>query len=297
MRIAMIGLGALGGIYLDRLTRGKPDLDVTVVADGERADRLRDGILLNGERRLWPVNTAGAADVVIVATKADGLAPAIDLARPYVRPGTIVVSLINGIHSEGVLAEAFPEASVVPAMTAGSDVVRRGSEIRFANFGRITFGDDAQPDAVAALAALFAEAGVPHVVPADMPHAMWWKFMGNCGINTTSALLDAEYGAFQGEGRPARELMILACREVIALANARGIALGDDDLAEWTAVVDTLDPSGETSMLQDMRAARPTEIDIFSGEVVRIGRESGVATPVAEALLLAIRAREQLVTA
>ena len=86
MRIGMIGLGALGGIYLDRIASGLPEADVFVVADGERADRLeRDGVRINGRDLRFPIVRPGdevaPADVLMIATKANGLEPAIELAR------------------------------------------------------------------------------------------------------------------------------------------------------------------------------------------------------------------------
>lgn len=303
LRIGFIGIGALGALYLQRVSAGLPDADVFAVADGERAARLeRDGVRLNGSplplRVERPMPDASRADVVVIATKAGGLDQAIALARPFVSDGTIVLSLINGIHSEVVLTEAFPRADVLLSMTAGSDVVRRGNEIVFENFGRIAFGrdrNDRPDDAVRRLDALLTRAGVPHEVPVDMRRTLWWKFMANVGVNPTSALLDAEYGRFQGEDSPAREVMRAAQRELIAVANALGIALGEHDLDEWQRTLDSLAPHGETSMLQDMRAARPTEIDIFSGEVVRLGRGLGIPTPVNEVLLNGVRARERIV--
>lgn len=305
MRIGMIGLGALGGIYLDRIASGLPEADVFVVADGERADRLeRDGVRINGRDLRFPIvrpgDEAAPADVLMIATKANGLVPAIELARCVVTEGTVILSLINGIHSEEALAAAFPQAEVLLTMTAGSDVVRRGNEITYENFGRISFGRETNAPAdevVASLDALLTAAGVPHEVPVDMRRALWWKFMGNVGINPTSALLDAEYRAFQGERSHARDVMLAAQRELIRIANAKGIDLGEPDLDEWLRVVETLAPQGETSMLQDMRAARPTEIDIFSGVVVRLGAELDIPTPVNEVLLHGVKAREALVGA
>lgn len=305
MRIGMIGLGALGGIYLDRIARGLPEADVFVVADGERADRLeRDGIVINGRDVRFPVvrpgSPAAPADLLLIATKANGLEPAIALARPVVAAGTVILSLINGIHSEDALASAFPQADVLLSMTAGSDVVRRGNDITYENFGRIAFGRETNApadDVVAALDALLTQADVPHEVPADMRRSLWWKFMGNVGINPASALLDAEYGAFNREGSHAREVMLAAQRELIRIAAAKGVDLGEGDLDEWLRVVATLAPHGETSMLQDIRAGRRTEIDIFSGVVVGLGRELGIPTPVNEVLLHGVKAREQIVGA
>lgn len=301
----MIGVGALGGIYLDRIARGLPEAAVFVIADGERAARLeRDGVVINGRVVRFPVvrpdDPVAPADLLIIATKANGLDPAIELARPHVRDDTVVLSLINGIHSEDVLAEEFPRAHVLLSMTAGSDVVRRGNEIVYENFGRIAFGRrsaGAADDVVRGLDDLLTRADVPHEVPADMRRMLWWKFMGNVGINPVSALLDAEYGAFQGEGSHAREVMLAAQRELIAIARAKGVDLGQDDLDAWLRTIAALAPHGETSMLQDMRAARPTEVDIFSGAVVRLGRELGIPTPVNEVLLHGVTAREELVAA
>src|SRR5690606_37679960 len=192
MRIAVIGLGALGSIYSDRSLRRAPETDLGAVADGARADRLQaEGVIINGERRVWPVARPGdatePADLVIIATKAGALDEAIDLARPHTGGETTVLSLINGIHSEPLIQEALPQAHVIASMTAGSDVVRVGGDVRFTNFGGIAFGPTtdvpADADRVTALDAFLTAADVPHEVPADMTHRLWWKFMGNIGIN------------------------------------------------------------------------------------------------------------------
>lgn len=305
-RIAFIGLGALGAIYAERITSGlAASADVFAVADGARADRLeRSGITVNGvpfrPRIERPAGASGPVDLLVIATKAGGLPAAIDLARPFVADGTIVLSLINGIHSEPILAEAFPSAEVLLSMTAGSDVERAGGDVAYENFGRIAFGRERNHPAdavVAGLDELLRNAGVPHEVPSDMQRVLWWKFMGNVGINPSSALLDAEYGAYQGADSPAREVMRAAQRELLLVANAGGVALTEADMDEWQRTVDGLAPGGQTSMLQDMRAARPTEVDIFSGEVARLGRAHGIPTPVNELMLNGISARERIVGA
>ncbi|WP_105567611.1 ketopantoate reductase family protein [Microbacterium halophytorum] len=305
-RIAFIGLGALGAIYSERIATGLAEsADVFAIADGDRADRLAaEGVTINGApfrpRIERPDASSGPVELLVIATKASGLSPAIDLARPFAGAGTVILSLINGIHSEPILAEAFPEAEVLLSMTAGSDVERSGSVVSYENFGRIAFGRERNEPADAVVSStdeLLARAGVPHEVPADMERVLWWKFMGNVGINPSSALLDAEYGAYQGADSPAREVMRAAQRELLLVANARGVALTEADMNEWQRTVDGLAPAGRTSMLQDMRAARPTEIDIFSGEVARLGREHGIPTPVNDLLLNGIRARERIVGA
>lgn len=82
-------------------------------------------------------------------------------------------------------------------------------------------------------------------------------------------------------------------QEVITLAKALEINLSEADIEDWRDILQTLSPEGKTSMLQDIEAGRPTEVDVFAGKVVALGRELGIATPVNAALLHAIRVLER----
>jgi len=83
-----------------------------------------------------------------------------------------------------------------------------------------------------------------------------------------------------------------AMREVIGLAAPAGVHLTVADVDNWYAVLDSLNPSGKTSMLQDVEAGRKTEVEMFAGRVVELGRRYGVPTPVNERLLERIRGLE-----
>jgi 2-dehydropantoate 2-reductase len=120
---------------------------------------------------------------------------------------------------------------------------------------------------------------------------MWWKFMINVGINQTSSLLGAPYGVFQTVP-DAQAIMEAAMREVIACAQASGVNLVEQDIADWYTFLNTLHPEGKTSMLQDVDAGRKTEVDMFAGKIVALGHEYGIPTPVNELLLHAIRVIE-----
>jgi 2-dehydropantoate 2-reductase len=146
-------------------------------------------------------------------------------------------------------------------------------------------------DRVRALQAFLSDAAVTCKTPENMEHAIWNKFMLNVGINQWSAVLGAPYGIFH-RCEDARELMRSAMREVQAVARARGIDLSDDDREHWFSIVNTLGAEGKTSMLQDVEAGRPTEVEMFAGRMVALGQELGIATPVNEILLHAIRAVE-----
>lgn len=123
-----------------------------------------------------------------------------------------------------------------------------------------------------------------------MVGSLWWKFMINTGVNQVSAVLRAPYGTFQDRESPARSLMIAAQREVIEVASASGVELGSDAIPRWLAVLDTLSPTGYTSMAQDVLAHRPTEVETFAGEIVRLADPAGIPVPVNATLLYLLRA-------
>jgi 2-dehydropantoate 2-reductase len=116
-----------------------------------------------------------------------------------------------------------------------------------------------------------------------MVRTLWWKFMINVGINQASAALRAPYSVFQN-AQEARELMESAMREVMALANKASVHLSETDLATWYTILARLNPQGKTSMLQDVEAGRKTEVEMFAGKVIELGRHYHLPTPVNERL-------------
>ena len=299
--ISVIGLGAVGASFAARISDAQPDTELRVVADGPRAERLRrEGVVVNGQAYHFPVVDPGEemtpADLVIVTVKCHHLVEAIEQVAHQVGPDTIILSLLNGITSEDALAEAFPQAYVPLAVVVGIDAVRDDAGVRYSSGGWVEFGDAVAGERSAGsvrLEGLLAAAGVTFTVQADMRHALWWKFLVNVGVNQVSALLEAPYALVQAEG-PARDLMIAAQREVVAVAQASGVDLTDADIAKFLDVLTTLGPDNYTSMAQDALAHRRTEVDQFAGIVVELGGRLDVPTPVNAVLLQAFLAKHQL---
>jgi 2-dehydropantoate 2-reductase len=299
--ISVIGLGAVGASYAARIADAHPETELRAVADGSRAERLRrEGVVVNGERYRLPVVEPGQhlvpADLVIVAVKCHHLAEAIEQLAGQVGPDTIILSLLNGITSEDALRAAYPEAAIPLAVAVGIDAVRDEAGVRYTTLGWVEFGDPVPGErsaGVVRLEGLLADAGIPYDVKNDMLHALWWKFLVNVGVNQVSALLEAPYALVQSAG-PARDLMIAAQREVVAVAHASGVDLTDDDIARFLDVLNTLGPENYTSMAQDALAHRRTEVDQFAGIVVELGERYGVPTPVNAVLLQAFLAKHQL---
>lgn len=285
-RIHLVGLGAVGAAYGARLLDAGLDLRVLVDED-RRARYASTATTVNGVDHLFPlVDRADRtrADLAIVAVKSPALAEAIELLRPSVGGSTTVLSLLNGIDSERLLAAALPGTAVLLGASVGIDAVREDRRVEYSSLGRILFGEPTNvlpyTEPVRSVADILALAGIEYVVPADMARQLWWKFLVNVGVNQVSAVLRAPYRLFQQPGSPAREAMIAAQREVIAVAGAEGVALTDADIDAWLTVLAGLGPDAYTSMAQDAIAGRPTEVDSFAGRVCELGDAHGIATPV-----------------
>ncbi|TCL56173.1 ketopantoate reductase [Hydrogenispora ethanolica] len=298
-KVYLSGLGAIGSAYASRLYESDPGL-VTVIADPERIERYRrQGIVVNGReypfRFVTPEAAAEPADLILIAVKQHHLAESIRAIRNVVGERTIILSLLNGITSEELIGAEYGPDKLLYSFVVGTDAVREGTRTRFSSMGKIVFGDKLNRTAspkVAAVKELFDRAGVPYQIPEDMLRELWWKFMMNVGVNQTSAVLKAPYGVFQKVGE-ARELMTMASCEVIRLAQKQGINLSEEDIRDYIGIINGLSPQGKTSMLQDVEAGRKTEVEIFAGTVVSLGRQYGVATPVNEVLLRMIRTLER----
>jgi 2-dehydropantoate 2-reductase len=301
--VALIGLGAIGSAFLNTLSKNAPDIRLRVIAGGERLVRYREsGVTINGETVRFETCDSGKPaaepdDLVIFATKFGSLPQAIEDARGYVGDNTILLSLLNGITSEDIIASAYGRSNPIYSYCVGTDATRHPEGVRFETMFKVPFGQaqnipgDYSGD-VLSVRSFFEKAGIGYEIPEDMQRSRWWKYMLNMGVNQTLAILREPYRALQRDGY-ARELARSVMLETVAIARAEGIALTPGDTDEAFRVVEQISPDGKPSTLQDIEARRKTEIDIFSGDLLRKGKELGVPLPVNEVLYKAIKAIEE----
>jgi len=297
--IAILGAGAMGGAYAAMLNSAEA-FETMFVARGPRAERLRrDGLIVNGlDLRLpvvGPEDGASPADLIIVALKHHHLEAALPDLAPLVGGHATIISIMNGLASEAIIGNIYGKDKLLLAISVGIDAVRKGNRMTYSNPGKVLFGESLNTEIsprVRQVQEAFNQAGIPHETPEDMIRALWWKFMINVGMNQASAAMRAPYGVFQ-KSDEARSLMRALMEEVIALARASTVNLTTKDIDDWLDILQRLSPAGKTSMLQDVEAGRPTEVDVFAGKVVALGRELGISTPVNHALLNIIRVLEQ----
>lgn len=286
LKVYLIGLGAIGGMIASRLySAGNCSLKV-IVDSSRRSKYMEQGVTVNGNKFLFdylcPDDKAEPADLIIISVKNHHLEAAINQMRPFVGPATNILSLLNGIDSEMVLGQEFGMEKLFYSFIVATDAVRIGTAIQYSNIGRIVFGEkgmSTHSPRVESIRALLESTEVPCENPKDIMRELWWKFMMNVGVNQTSAILKAPYGVY-AKSQTARDLMRDACLEVIRIAEKADIPLVEADIQVCFNILSSLSASKKTSMLQDVEAFRKTEVEAFSGTVIRLGREYGVETPV-----------------
>ncbi len=290
--VLVAGAGAIGSMVAWQIHRYDPGM-VSVLAGGERAGRYRrDGFVVNGKRldfTVSPVEGRGEPDLVIIACKAHHLGQVLDDLKNWIGPDTLILSLLNGIMSEQIIARSYGERRIPLAMIVGTDAWHGGNVTAFTKTGTIWFGDPVPGERsprIDAIESFFSRVGIAYRVPEDMRNRLWFKFMMNVGLNQVSAVLSRPYSVFKTGTRvsEATELLEAAMREVIEVARAEGISLGESEIAEVYATLDTLSDGGKTSMCQDVEAGRKTEVELFAGTVIELAARHGLPVPVNETL-------------
>lgn len=295
-----IGMGALGILYGHTIARALGKGSVTFLVDPDRKRRYEaDPPAFNGEPSPFvfcePKDYPSKAELLIFGVKGTNLKEAIDEVRAVVGPGTIIVSLLNGITSETILEEAFPEAQVLYSVAQGMAATRECTKVTCKNPGLLYIGiperHAERQGALDAVEAFFDRTGVQYKHEADIERRIWCKWMFNIGVNQTIAVCEGTFADIQKPG-PVRERYIAAMREVVAVAQKLGIDVTERDVEDYVKLGDTLDPEGMPSLRQDTKAHRPTEVDFFSGALIEKARALGVPVPVNEALNREIKAIE-----
>lgn len=291
--MTLIGLGAMGVFFAPRISE-KLGADFRILADGARKERLeRKGVTVNTINYRFPIITPDVegdpADLVIIAVKGYDLEQAIKDIRNQVGKDTIILSVLNGVESEKQVAAVYGEEHVLYSYMRISIVMKDGKTEFDPHKGSIHFGDlkndpEHYSENVLAVKNLFDLCGIDYKVDADMLKGIWFKFMCNVAENMTCAMFGVPFGAFQ-KSDDANYFRHKAMWEVIHVANKLGIDIGQNEIDRQEHTIGRLPYENKPSTLQDLEAGKHTEVDMFAGTVVRLGKELGVETPVCECFL------------
>jgi 2-dehydropantoate 2-reductase len=313
MRITVVGAGAIGGFVGARLAAaGTP---VSAVARGATLAALRehgwrveqqDGLLTAPVRAVADTHTAalGEQDVVLLAVKAQSLPGVLPALRPLLGAQTVVLAALNGVpwwffdgfggpcagrtleavDPGGVIAAALPTRQVLGGVVHMScNTPEPGLVHHVAGTGLI-IGEPDRTDSARAhdLAGLMNGAGLDATVSTSIHRDIWYKLWGNMTMNPVSALTGTTTDRILDD-----ELVVAFNHSAMREAAEIGARIGcpiTETPADRTMVTRKLG-AFRTSMLQDMAAGRPLELDALVGAVCEIGRLVGVPTPSIDAIL------------
>lgn len=298
--IYVIGLGAMGALYASKLYDFDPTR-IHIILDEQRKLRYEhDGFWVNDKKYDFHYITpeqcsdAAKADLIIIGVKAAQLPEAIELSRAILQSQTRIISLLNGISSEALIAEHLGTQHPFYAYGVAMDATRQGTHINYTKAGFLVFGEENNTvlsDDVKAAQQLFEQAQIPYQTPVDMRYALWKKFMLNVAANQVTAILQIPYGEVKRNAE-VQNLLFSAAREVLNLSEAAQIGLTEQDLQDILTPMLQLSDQAYTSMCQDILAKRKTEVAIFGETVIKLGKQYHVATPVNQVLVNLIHAIE-----
>ncbi len=320
MRICIFGAGAIGGYLGVKLARA--GAEVSLVARGPHLDAIRrDGLrLIEPDKDTTVALTAsrdpgelGVQDYIIITLKAHSVPAVVQDMQPLIGDHTTIVSGVNGVpwwyfHKIGGRFEGTRLKSVDPGDAQwngfGPDrvlgcVVYPAAEIsepgviRHIQGNRFSLGepDGSKSDRAVALARVFGAAGLKAPVRPRLRNEIWVKLWGNLSFNPISALTHATLDvlcADPGSRGVARAMMT----EAQQVAQKLGVTFPID--VERRIDGGAAVGAHRTSMLQDLEAARPMEIDALVGSVQELGRITDTATPTIDAVLALVTLRAQV---
>ena len=292
-KVAIIGAGAIGAYFLWGM-KSLPEGDVFLIADGERKERLaKEGIVVNGEQIIYPVfstDETPKADLILIATKYGALRDVLPAVKAACKEDTIVISTLNGIDSEEIVGEAVGmEHMLHSVMRIASE--RRGNSIYFnpeVTMG-IWFGEAGHEEITPKTQAVKELLDKTNVNYDLRPHILedeWLKYAINVSRNLPQAVIGVGTGSYD-DSEHMEFISKKLWEEVEAVAKAKGITIGARVYAAKQR------KSARLSTLQDLTAKRHTEIDMFAGTMVKLGKEYGIPVPYCEYTYHAIKALEE----
>ena len=282
--VLICGIGAVGSIYADKIQNYDPQ-SLRVLVDEERYRKyIKNPIVFNGRELnfnyILPDDKNFKADLIIIATKYDGLKDVINSIKNFVYDDTVILSLLNGVTSEKIIAETYGRDKLLYSYFIGHSAVRTGRTVVHDDVNTIVYGSENSDDFenVKRVKEYFECTGINYDIPDDIIHSLWLKYMLNVSANQTTAILRLTFGEMLANDK-CMEFAINLMKEVQAVAKAEGVRNPDIMIDETVENLHKMIPEGKTSMLQDVEAGRKTEVDMFAGTMVELGIKYGIPTP------------------
>lgn len=303
MRVVIVGAGAMGSLFGFLLRVAGKDVWLLDNHPGLTEQVRKHGLRvegISGDHRLAiPITTRvddiAWGDLIIIFVKAYDTAQAIVDARPLMQEHSLVLTLQNGIGNVEAITRAIGAEKVIAGTTAHGATVLGPGHIRHAGKGETVIGElsGQTTSRLNQVRSFFEEAGITVHTTTDVTGLLWSKLLINVGINPLTGITGLPNGGLLAYPET-REIMDRAVQEGQEVASRQGIRLVYPDALAKVESVCEATAGNISSMLQDLRNRKRTEIDYINGAVVRLGKELGIPTPVNDVLTNLIRVYEAI---
>jgi 2-dehydropantoate 2-reductase len=300
-RVCVIGAGAIGSLFAGHLA-AVADVSVLTRREDHAAALRREGLRISGRSDRHATVSASADpaeiapfDLGIVATKAAGLDGAVASLRGRF-PQATIMTVLNGLGAEGAVRSAG-DWPIISGVTFMSGTRHSDTHIEYVLDTETWIGpyEDTPFAVVREAADLIASAGLKVEALPDLVPAQWSKLIFNATVNAVAALTGLPHDPHFADEKTTTDLGYLVhdlMDEGKAVAAAAGIELHDDPW-QMNVLATQRGSAHYPSMLEDVEARRPTEIDLITGALVREAARCGVDAPLHTALYRLVKAREE----
>ena len=303
MKIAILGCGAMGSVYAGLLAGAGHEV-WAVDSWREHVDAIRaNGLRVEGASGDHTVRVnattsaadAGHCDLVIIATKARDVEAAARSAQAIVGPKTLILSIQNGLGGPDKAAAILGRDRLAVGVVGGFGASMRGpGHAHHTGMELVRLGELAGPitPRLEAVAEVWRSGGFRVKCFDDIDQLVWEKLICNVCYSGTCSVTDHTIGEVMADANlwP----VALGCaREADAVARARGIKLGFDDVEAWVRHFGEAIPKARPSMLLDHMAGRRSEVDAINGAIPPAARALGIAAPYNEVISALVREKER----
>lgn len=303
MKIAIYGTGAMGAVYAGMFCEAGHEVwaidpwvaHIEAIRDtGLKLEGASGNRRIEGLRAVTDFSEVGAADLIVIATKAAGVGVAAQAIAPQMTPDTLVLTIQNGLGAAERIATFMQTDNVLLGVADGFGASLKGpghahhNAMNLIRIGEIAGG---QSDRTEALAALWRSAGFKAQAFDDIQQLIWEKFLCNVTFSAACTVFDMTVGELQAH--PERWAIALgAMQEAYEIAKAKQINLTFEDPVAYVTAFGARMPDARPSMLLDHQAGRRSELDAINGQVPVLGRALGIPTPFNDTLVAVLHQRE-----
>ena len=289
MNIVVVGAGGVGGYFGGMLA--KAGFDVTFLVRGETLKAIKtNGLQIKSIKGNFTVNSKatdsyneiGMPDLVILGVKSWQIEPIAEKLNSVIHEKTMVLPLQNGADNADRLREILPDENVLAGLCKiVSKIEAPGVISHFEYEPEVIFGEynNAKTERVQKLKEIFDKAGFNNTLSEDIHLDIWKKFLFIATVSGMGAITRTPFGVMR-EDENIRELLYQTANEIMAIANAKGIALTNQHIVMAMAIVDRMDHNTTASMQRDFMGGRPSELQNFNGYIVEQGKQLHIATPI-----------------